>query len=187
MRSSSSASASASLAAAAADSERRYKTVLVTVGTTRFDALVQRCCGDGDVLALLARRLGCERLLVQHGAGAPPAASPSSLAITAFDYTRDMAALQREADLIISHAGAGSIFEALALRKPLLVVVNEALMDNHQSELAAALHDAGHLYAATCGTLASVMGRARFGELAPLPPPRDGVMARVIGDELSRL
>ena len=32
--------------------------------------------------------------------------------------------------------GSGSIFEALRLRRPLVVVPNPALMDNHQAELA---------------------------------------------------
>ena len=45
------------------------------------------------------------------------------------------------ADVIISHAGAGSVMEALRLKKKLIVVVNDLLMDNHQVELATALED----------------------------------------------
>lgn len=33
------------------------------------------------------------------------------------------------------HAGSGSIFETLTARKPLIVVPNPLLMDNHQAEL----------------------------------------------------
>ena len=44
-----------------------------------------------------------------------------------------------EASLVISHAGAGSIGEALALKKSLVICVNETLMDNHQLELAEAV------------------------------------------------
>jgi len=38
----------------------------------------------------------------------------------------------KKAQLVVSHAGSGSVFEALKLRKQLVVVVNDALMDNHQ-------------------------------------------------------
>jgi beta-1,4-N-acetylglucosaminyltransferase len=37
--------------------------------------------------------------------------------------------------------GSGSIVEALRMRKTVLVVVNDKLMDNHQAELAEALHE----------------------------------------------
>ena len=52
-----------------------------------------------------------------------------------------LTALMASASLIISHAGAGSISEALYFRKPLIVCINETLMDNHQRELADALAD----------------------------------------------
>ena len=47
----------------------------------------------------------------------------------------------RNAALIVSHAGAGSILE----RCDVFVVVNDALMDNHQQELAEELHSRRHL------------------------------------------
>lgn len=45
--------------------------------------------------------------------------------------------------------GAGSILETLKLKKPLIVVVNEKLMDNHQIELAEAFHQMNNLYYCT--------------------------------------
>lgn len=40
------------------------------------------------------------------------------------------------ADLVISHAGTGSILDSLRMKKPLIVCVNDALMDNHQQQIA---------------------------------------------------
>ena len=54
-------------------------------------------------------------------------------------------------------AGSGSIFETLRLGKPLIVVVNEDLMDNHQSELAEELADRKHLYYARPQTLQHII------------------------------
>ena len=41
--------------------------------------------------------------------------------------------------------GSGSILEAVSLGKPLVVVINEALMGNHQTELAEQMSSMGAL------------------------------------------
>lgn len=45
-------------------------------------------------------------------------------------------AYMEAASLVISHAGSGSLFECLALRKAVVAVPNPVLMANHQAELA---------------------------------------------------
>jgi len=92
----------------------------------------------------------------------------------------DMAA----AGLVVSHAGAGSILEALRGGVPTIVVVNTALMNNHQAELAGAMSDRGHLALASPASLAEVVGAWDWDARVPLPPPA-GVFGQVLGEELA--
>ena len=113
--------------------------VFVTVGTTEFDALVEAADSDATHAALAA--LGYTRVLFQVGRGSArprgPAGSRSSRLPTAcFDFAPSLDEHVCASALVISHAGAGSIMDALGRRKPLVVVANDALMDNHQTELA---------------------------------------------------
>jgi UDP-N-acetylglucosamine transferase subunit ALG13 len=57
---------------------------------------------------------------------------PNGLSVESFDYVPSLAQYMEAAALIISHAGSGSIFEALRLRKPVIAVPNSILMANHQ-------------------------------------------------------
>ncbi|KAB1204085.1 Long chain acyl-CoA synthetase 6, peroxisomal [Morella rubra] len=112
----------------------RKKTVFVTVGTTCFDALV-RAMDTREVKDGLLKR-GYTHLIIQMGRGSyTPTKSEGedgSLAVDFFTFSSSIADHLRSASLVISHAGSGSIFETLRLGKPLIVVVNEDLMDNHQ-------------------------------------------------------
>lgn len=76
----------------------------------------------------------------------------------------------QRADLIISHAGAGSCLEALSAKKPLLVVINEDLMDNHQLELAQQLHEDGHVQYTTCTDLERTLQHMDCDTLKPFSP-----------------
>ena len=67
--------------------------------------------------------------------GALRSVLPNGLAVEMFKYAPDLGAHMRNADLIISHAGSGSLFEALRLKKKVIAVPNALLMANHQAEL----------------------------------------------------
>ncbi|KAI5327504.1 PREDICTED: UDP-N-acetylglucosamine transferase [Prunus dulcis] len=75
----------------------------------------------------------------------------------------------RAASLVISHAGSRSMFETLRLGKPLILVVNEDLMDSHQSELAEELAERKHLYYARPQTLCRTIANMNLDYLIPYP------------------
>lgn len=58
---------------------------------------------------------------------------PHGLSVEYFDFAPSLAQHMESAALIISHAGSGSVFEALRLQKPLIAVPNPILMANHQA------------------------------------------------------
>lgn len=57
---------------------------------------------------------------------------------------------QKLSVLSVSSVGAGSCLETLEKGKPLIVVINEKLMNNHQLELAKQLHKDGHVLYCNC-------------------------------------
>ena len=75
------------------------------------------------------------------------------------------------ATLLISHAGAGSILEGMRLRARMVVVVNDALMDNHQTELADELASRGHCLGTTPSRLLATLEElaARTTAFEPFP------------------
>ena len=116
------------------------RNVFLTVGTTKFDALVR--AADAPAVADELAVRGYTGLTMQIGAGSYlprnlvpegiEAQLPNGLRVRFFTFAPDLANHMRSADLIISHAGSGSLFEALQLRRPLVVVPNAILMANHQ-------------------------------------------------------
>ncbi|KAM4662482.1 UDP-N-acetylglucosamine transferase subunit ALG13-like [Discoglossus pictus] len=146
------------------------KCVFVTVGTTSFDELIS--CVSAEHTITILKQLGYKRLVLQVGRGTvePEPFSSANFTLDVFRYKDSLAEDISNADLVISHAGAGSCLETLASRKPLIVVINEKLMSNHQLELAEQLHKDGHLYYCTCSTLGSTLTTMDLLALKEFPP-----------------
>ena len=116
---------------------------LITVGTTQFNALIQAIDEAADTILdiLISRQIS--RLIVQLGTGSywpskleECADKHPSIVVECVRFHNDFADILAAATLIIGHAGAGTILEALRAHRQLLVVINDSLMDNHQLELA---------------------------------------------------
>ncbi|KAK6590579.1 glycosyl transferase [Cryptosporidium xiaoi] len=128
--------------------------ILVTVGTTKFEELVKEVDRQEFHNKLLI--LGYNKLIIQYGSGdykpaerrvkfGQDSSLENDLEITSVSYMKEIA--YGDYDLIICHAGAGSILNSLRNNRRTIVVVNNKLMDNHQSELAFQLHNDKYLIA----------------------------------------
>eukprot|EP00815_Leptocylindrus_aporus_P008455 CAMPEP_0116058274 /NCGR_PEP_ID=MMETSP0322-20121206/5105_1 /TAXON_ID=163516 /ORGANISM="Leptocylindrus danicus var. apora, Strain B651" /LENGTH=185 /DNA_ID=CAMNT_0003542437 /DNA_START=107 /DNA_END=664 /DNA_ORIENTATION=+ len=134
------------------------KTVFVTVGTTSFDDLISTISSNKALNFL--KECEFERIVIQYGKGQPPNFISSSVLDTdervvsgvcleemkysAYRFKSSLQEDMKEASLIISHAGAGSVLEGLSMKKDMMVVINSSLMDNHQKELAYAMKRRNH-------------------------------------------
>lgn len=159
--------------------------VFVTVGTTRFDELV-RAVLDPEVGRLLAQQ-GYDRLLVQSGHSDWDAAAATSypIEVERYDFKTSLVSDVARADLVISHAGAGTCLEVQAAKKPQLVVVNDRLMGNHQQELADKLVEGGHCLQCTCANLKDVLKELPGKKLTPLPPGDPQAFVRFLDEFVS--
>ena len=156
--------------------------VFVTVGTTKFDLLIETV-SQPEVLSVLEHSK-YTRLLMQIGKGeyVPRVDKKSGIAVEYYTLKDSIASDIQQANLVISHAGAGSIFETLTAKRPLLVVVNELLMDNHQLELAQQLAKEGYLFYTTCSRLKDTLVDIDFSNLKPYVKGNP----KVIGDYLDK-
>lgn len=125
-------------------------TVLVTVGSTLFDALVS-AVDSLEVADTLVER-GYSKLVIQLGSGqylpknlfrngGSHCVLDNGLAVEWFRFAPSLKEHLAEAALVISHAGSASAFETLEAGLNLIAIPNPKLMANHQQELAKALAD----------------------------------------------
>lgn len=171
-------------------------TVTVLTGATvTFEALVRQVTLAPFVAALGA--LGVRRLRVQYGhepnvsaalfgecaaawraaggtechATAVAVYEAQGVTVEAFAFLHCLDAFIALLDVVVSHAGTGSIVDVLRQHRPLVVVVNELLMDNHQAEVARHMARANHCVVSTVAGVADAVAAvlARRVVLQPLP------------------
>ena len=98
--------------------------IFVTVGTTMpFDALIR------EVDELVATGTLREQVIAQIGNGRY---APNH--IDSFRFKPSVDDLMREATLVVSHGGTGSVFTLLRYRRPFLAVANPAADGDPQKE-----------------------------------------------------
>ncbi|PYH46779.1 N-acetylglucosaminyldiphosphodolichol N-acetylglucosaminyltransferase catalytic subunit ALG13 [Aspergillus saccharolyticus JOP 1030-1] len=193
------------------------KLCFVTVGATAsFNLLIQAILEQSFLRELRAH--GYTNLLIQYGKDGkslfdeflqqypPGSEGHHGLVIDGFDFNSDgldhemrlakaWPSEGRLGGLIISHAGSGSIMDALRLGVPLMVVPNPTLKDNHQQELADILQEQGYLISSHYQEIASSLDRAerlraQMAQWPPVsraqevPPPS---LEQVMSDELGFL
>ncbi|PSN55499.1 UDP-N-acetylglucosamine transferase subunit ALG13 [Blattella germanica] len=146
------------------------KHVFATVGTTKFDLFISALSSQNILNALASRGYGSLTMQIGHGSTIPPSGKREGIEVDHFRFKDSLTSDVRSADLVISHAGAGSCLEALEAGKPLLVVINEELMNNHQMELAEQLYKDEHVYYTTCKDLEHVLRTMDLGLLKPFAP-----------------
>jgi len=112
--------------------------VFVTVGHTRFDALfeeIDRISDNGSWL--FTHQISDGLYIPKSGEN--------------FSFTKNIKEFYSDADVIITHAGAGTVFELLELNKKIIVVNNTNRVDSHQGDLTKYVRK--HNYALTCDSL----------------------------------
>lgn len=118
--------------------------LFITVGSTGFDELIDKVTSEAFLTSLTL--LGIHKVCVQYGSSEPifikniQAYNGPRIDITGYKYKTSITEDIEQSDIILSHAGSGTILQVLRLdNKKLIMVVNMSLMDNHQYQLAQAM------------------------------------------------
>ncbi|RDW91236.1 hypothetical protein BP5796_02401 [Coleophoma crateriformis] len=149
------------------------KELFVTIGATAaFDELLSAVL-DPDFQDV-ATELNFTKMRIQCGKSLEKCKSiissqPSQLDINVFDFRpqglnyemRATTALpgKRHAGVVITHAGAGTVLDAMRMGCHIIVVPNESLLDNHQGEMADELQKQGYVTKGRTSSLSQALRR----------------------------
>lgn len=145
--------------------------ILVTVGTQFFDELidvVDDLAGRGVLPQPVFAQIGLSKRIPRHAR------------YVAFE--RDLLTKAAKADLIITHAGTGSLLEFIRLGRPMIAVVNPTKLDNHQLEFLQAMEAVcDFCWVETPAKLEAALPHAR------IPQMRGPDLCEALTSDLSRL
>lgn len=130
-------------------SQNEINKILVTVGTTKFDQLIENIDKEEFYKTLDNKKISS--LIIQYGKGDY---IPSThlkldlkyLKVTVTTFLNNFEDVIKSSDVVISHCGAGTILETLKHKRTFIGTVNTKLMDNHQEEIAEALVKDNYIY-----------------------------------------
>ena len=101
-----------------------------------------------------------------------------------FDYKPSIESHILESDFIIGHAGAGTVLETLRHHKPLLIVVNDTLLNNHQQELALEMSNSKYAFMTITKELKQTLKSIDFNDLQPFPAAKPEIFRNFMKDIL---
>lgn len=129
--------------------------IFVSVGTTEFDALV-------EAMDQLASRLNDEVVAqIGHGEYEPRN-------IRWFRHAPSLEPYYRDADIVVSHGGLGTVVEVASMGKPLVSLSNPDRYDRHQDDILGYMESRGHLL--WCRDLANLEDELRRARTATFHP-----------------
>ena len=176
----------------------------MTVGTTRFDDLVEQI--NSKEFSNAATLIGITQITLQHG-NSPLSTikheQQNSIQLKTLSFTNDPHQFISEADIVIGHCGSGTALDVLRGpinpgpnhdKRPILILVpNETLMDNHQSELAHELEALGCAHVCTAVTdlpnlLLNLFTQKSSSKtsLSSLPEPNKAILNQTIRSLLTQ-
>jgi UDP-N-acetylglucosamine transferase subunit ALG13 len=162
--------------------------ILVTVGSTKFDDLIQAV--DSVQFAEAASKQGFSGIHVQKGRGdyvprVLPAMKRADFDIKIFEFTNTWDAEVVGASLVIGHAGAGTILDSLEKGKAIIVVPNTKLMNNHQVDIAQELANRGYVTIASPSALTATLSELEIFDLKAFPQRESWVFKNQIESKLN--
>ncbi|SBT30522.1 glycosyltransferase family 28 protein, putative [Plasmodium ovale wallikeri] len=133
--------------------------LLVTVGSHSFDELIEHV--DKKEFHRFLWKSGFSQMTVQIGNGSyvpkltydKREGEKNEFLLEGINIFRFKSSLDEDfekADIVVTHAGAGTTFQCLRRKKKIVTVVNANLMNNHQMEFAQFMYLSNYLEICKC-------------------------------------